>query len=1290
MKKTFAKIAWILLVVTVFTTMLVACTKGEGETSQPISVDFISGDTVVNHAASVEEAKQFVQSQPTMEGYLFKGWYLDKGTWTQPVQAEDIADYIQNGKLQVYAYWVKIVDRITITFYNYNGAILWEQAFERGDVDLSFIQAENKPDDEQYTYTFAGWDCDMSDVTQSHYEATPIYTQELRTFQVSYIVDGAVYHTQQIAYGENARVDEVPVPTKPSTAQYDYIFRGWEGNADGITQDCELVARFDEVVREYEVRFYYGDGQTSTQRVAYGSAAQAPGADELTKPSTAQYDYVFVGWDQVFDRVTGDMEIHALYTELLRSYEVDFYVDDILIKSQTVPYGQSATAPEKVVKPSEGGYSYVFRAWDTAFDAITQDTQVHALFDAIPDTHTVRYVDWDGTILFEDKVQTAQSSEYQGPTPTREANDRYTYTFTGWSDSEGLQEVYQDTTVYAQYEAVERTFRVVFRYGHDQSVTIENIPYGTDLQDRENMYGAQVPTDTAKSSTAQYDYTFIDWNRYFGYISCDMEISAIYRETVRKYTVTFVNDGVTVKTQEVEYGAYPTAPELVAFKADTAQYDYTYLGWGITDTDIVTDSGDYVAADPNTSVVQGDITYTAVYLQEIQHYTVRFYNDQTGTSYVEVAQIVVPYGTDLTDPSGEYYGQIPVVSKDSTVKYEYTFAGWDKDLSLIESDTNVYATYTSTIRKYQVTFLNGEAVWAEYSVEYGTASPLPEDPTKPSTAQYDYVFLGWIGNTKYIEGDTVIEANYRNDLRYYSVTFFDLTTNQFIETVEMGYGSAITKTIEREGYTFDSWYKDPQCSAVSGGTVDGPMTLFGNLVMDGFTFSGDTVTGYNGTNRNVIVPKAAGGRQITKIKGGDWKTDGGAFQDSTAFDTIYIPNTIQKVEDYAFKGVENVKIFVQSDKNWVGLPPGWGGYWAATYVGDLTASGKEIVYNILGIYGVGDYSYIMNGDGYAIINQFLNNATAKAYIQEQVNFDQITFRAQEYVDEKTQITYTLYEADKTNLTYAITNIAQRAFRNAKNLTSVFIPETISKIEAYAFSGVSANIYIQREKPLMGDVPLEINGDSWNINWNKNEGSDEGTRVLYWGVIDMAGVGDYEYIFMNDGTAIATRYLGSTAAISVEVPASVRYGEADYTVTELGAELFANMTILGTVKLNEGLRKIGNKAFYMDFMLREIHIPSTVTNIGDFAFVGANSLKQIYIPAPTKVGMFCFAGSSVEIFCGREKEPVWGIDGFGMYWNIKLGFEDISKLTDISGIWDLVTNPTYLTTHYNVLPEDMPQ
>lgn len=1269
-----SKFILILLILAVAIAAFTACKNVDKE---DMSVTFISGDEQYATAGNIEQVKKIFENQPVREGYVFKGWYLDKGTWQQEVASENVESIIKSGdNVSVYAYWLEIVNRIVVSFRNYNGAILLEREYERTDdelaKDISILVPAKRPDDEMYTYTFKEWDCDTSDLTETYYLATPIYDSELRTFDFNYYVDGKLVYTDKVKYGQDADLSLLAEPKKPSTDKYDYVFKGWEGNSKNITADTDVHAIFQENIKRFDVVFNFGDGKSVTRNVAYGESAVAPTDREVARESTPQYDFVFVGWDNTYDNIKQNTVVNAKYVEQTRSYEVKFFVDDECIKSVSVPYGMSAQAPTQPVKVTNDGFTYEFIGWDKTFDSIVEDINVNALFDKKAHTYTVQYINWDGEVLDVQKVEASQPSVYGGVEPTRESNDKFEYEFVGWTDEESLKSVSKDFAVYAIYQEIERTYTVTFNYGHGLKKQVEGISYGTNLEETD-----EIPSDVAKTSTAQFDFTFIDWDKYLGYISRDMEVNAIYKETLRKYIVTFINNGAIVKSQEVEYGKCPTAPIENIFRNDTVQWDYSLLGWSVSDIDTLDSASDFDGVDPDLATVEGEVTYTAIYLRTIQRYTVKFFNEE-GASEI-LAEITVDYGTDVIAD-----GLAPAATKSSSPKFDYFFAQWSKDLTKIEANIEVYAIYDTAIRSYKVSFMNGDEVYAEYLVEYGSASPIPDvDPTKNSDVQYDYEFIKWDGVHSYVEGESVVNALYSNILRYYKVSYFNLATYEFISTVEMGYGSKITTTISRDGYDFDSWYRDPNCNTVFNmeeDFVDGTMMLFGNTVMKGLQFNGNNeIVGYDGTQSNLIIPIAANGRKVSIIKKE-------AFKGNTVIGSVYIPGTISKVENYAFSGLnltESGGIYVQSKKG-LTKPSGWDEFWNWNGFGNIGTENRPVTYGVDGIYTVGNFQYVLISDGnYAIVDKMISNNTAKAYIEDALEHKKAFFTSTVEIDEKTGIERDVYTIGYETNTYNITRIAVSAFEGCENVSSVFIPKTIEKVGNYAFSGVTAKIFIQREQPALGsNIP-----SGWGIYWNSNRKGQEGERTLYWGVVDMDRVGAYSYIFMSDGTAIAVEYNGSTSVTSVDVPSNVVFKDVTYTVTELGDELFGNMMLLNTVTLNDGLKKIGNKVFYMDAMLSKVTLPSTLEEIGDYAFLGALALKEIYIPASVKtIGMLVFIGiDNLTIYCGVEKAPIYilGSSGYNPLWDVKLGLGDIGDLTDLKGIAGTLVNPNRHTVHYNV-------
>lgn len=1487
--KKLSKVILIVLVIATALCAFVACKK----TDNRVSITFLSNDEEYANAGNIEQIKKVFENQPVREGYVFKGWFLDKGMWQQEVASENVEDVVKSGEnVNVYAYWLEIVNRITVSFRDFNGGVLLEKDYERSDDqldrDMKILIPSRRVDDDKYTYTFDKWSCDTSDLTQGYYLATPLYTSELRSFNVNYYVEGELVYTDVVKYGENVDLQLLADPQKPSTEKFDYTFIRWEGKTTDVKADTDLQAEFREEVKRFSVTFNYGNNKSLTRKIQYGASAVAPSSDEVAKSSTPQtdfifigwdntfdnirqntvvnakyaeqtrmydvrfwvdgacvkylnlsygskaeapsqpvkvtddgftyefigwdvaydnivsnldvrarfrqvshtytieyvnwdgeplyteqvlsgeqstykgetpvrasndkYDYIFngwsdsdaiatvtrnvsvtaqfksklktffvqfnygdgksdkltgiaygtnlansnlvpteadvkktptsqaeytfIGWDNAFDNITANTIVNAKYAEQTRAYDVRFFVDDECIKYVNVLYGSSVEAPAQPVKVRNDGYTYEFIDWDKDFDNIVENTDVHARFDKISNTFAVQYVNWDGSLLYTDYVETDGESVYVGETPTREPNDKNTYEFVGWTNSEMFGKVTQSFAAQAIFEENVRTYVVTFNYGHNLQKVIEGIPYGANLKSDEN-FSDEIPTDVKKDSTIDKDFEFIDWDRYLEVIYSDMEVNAIYKETTRRYIISFVNAGSVIKTQEVEYGKYPTAPSDIVFRNDTVQWNYTFLGWKVSDNDILEDESGFVGVNPNEDIVKGNITYTAIYLRKIQRYVVRFFNDEGDQE--PIGEITVDYGTDIIESL-----LAPTASKTSTPRYHYKFDRWSRDLTFISADIDTYAKYQEIDRSYKVTFMNGDEIYAEYMVVYDKASPLPdENPTQNSTAQYDFEFIDWTGGYSHIIDDTIITANYSKHVRFYKVTFFNLATYELITRVEMGYGDEITTTIQRDGYDFDSWYRDPNCERVFNmeeDFVEGTLMLFGNMVMHGIVFNDkNEIIGYEGAYPNLVIPIAANGKRVTTIKKE-------AFKDNAVIGSVYVPNTITNVEDFAFSGLnltESGGIYVQSEKKWTGTPKGWNYRWNWNGTLDDSSKNRPVTYGVDGIYTVGDFQYILLADDeIAIVDKFVNNTTAKAYIIDQLNHQKAFFVPGTETDEKTGIVFDVYEINWQVNIYNVTKISISAFEGSKNLASVFIPDTIKAVGNYAFSGVSANIFIQREKPLVGEVP-----SGWGLNWNSNRSGQEGERNLHWGVIGMDRVGDYSYIFMSDGTAIAVEYNGSSSASSVEVPSEVVFKDVNYRVTEVGDELFANMTSLRKVKLNEGIEKLNSKVFYMDAFLDDVTLPSTLKEIGDYAFLGAIVLKEIYIPASVKtIGQLVFVGmENLTIFCGVAKAPTYlpGISGYNPLWDVKLGLSDLGDMTNLKGIASTIVNPNRHMVIYNV-------
>lgn len=182
-------------------------------------------------------------------------------------------------------------------------------------------------------------------------------------------------------------------------------------------------------------------------------------------------------------------------------------------------------------------------------------------------------------------------------------------------------------------------------------------------------------------------------------------------------------------------------------------------------TDKAQISGIFTVAElTNDELAEMRERYPNIRIQyEHTHSNVYFYDDSGNTL---LKTVTVYDGEDAA-----YSGSNP--TKASTAQYSYSFSGWSltaggaanaNALKAVVSDRNVYAAFTSTVRKYTVRFYNGTTLAQTVSeVPYGSnASYTGDTPAKTDVEKpEDYEFTGWNPSPNGITGNTDCYAQYR-------------------------------------------------------------------------------------------------------------------------------------------------------------------------------------------------------------------------------------------------------------------------------------------------------------------------------------------------------------------------------------------------------------------------------------------------------------------------------------------------------------------------------------------------
>ena len=158
----------------------------------------------------------------------------------------------------------------------------------------------------------------------------------------------------------------------------------------------------------------------------------------------------------------------------------------------------------------------------------------------------------------------------------------------------------------------------------------------------------------------------------------------------------------------------------------------------------------------------------------------------------------------------------------------------------------------------------------------------------------------------------------------------------------------------------------------------------------------------------------------------------------------------------------------------------------------------------------------------------------------------------------------------------ITSIGENAFKNHKNLTSISIPKSVTRIHEGAF----------------------LNTAHYNNKKNWKDG------ILYIGNYLIKCDGSKEYYVVKNGT----KYMAERAFENCEKLKSVLLPDS---LLEVSNCAFLNCKNLKNVTIPKNVKTIEDCAFYGCTSLTDIVIPKSVTDIGSYVLDESKSLKHIY-------------------------------------------------------------------------------
>ncbi len=459
---------------------------------------------------------------------------------------------------------------------------------------------------------------------------------------------------------------------------------------------------------------------------------------------------------------------------------------------------------------------------------ITQSPYIYPNF-------TVTWKNEDGTELEKDEgVGYGTTPTYDGTTPQKDDDERYTYSFEGWSPE--VTAATGDAEYTATYTKTAKTAKLVLHVGENGKVVMNNgffgnAPYDassdayTNVSNEINVYslakvfvydGHTMKVDEGGSVKIQPDgelsfypsadnngtitaipdegYAFYGWyegdelyseNEVLEYQNINLT-TTLTAKFAKAHTVTWKNeDGSVLKTDKVAEGKIPTYTGETPTKADDDSCTYTFEGWS-----------------PEVTAVTGDAEYTATFSATEKPIlsgnlrkglvidagkTIRFAMTKTADSWaifglqVYLDDVLVKsVQTEQLQPTepDRYYTTTKKCIVDS-----YSGSG------------NSYPRVYHTLRLkslHTVTWKNDDGMTLETDVDV-VAGKTPTyngtTPTKANDDYHSYNFSGWTdGTNTYGASDTLPAVT--GDVTY--TAKYTVFTKQFTVFVKTTTGKTIT------------------------------------------------------------------------------------------------------------------------------------------------------------------------------------------------------------------------------------------------------------------------------------------------------------------------------------------------------------------------------------------------------------------------------------------------------------------------------------------------------------------